>query len=195
MMSKIVANYSATEGSAAPGEGRETRQGVLLLITGPGKGKSTSAFGCALRAHGHGFSIAVIQFLKGRLYGELDTLRAMPRVDVWQFGRNAFVDPKNPDPRDRDLARQGLDKAWEIVRGGRHDLLILDEINVVADFGLVPIEEVLELAKARPRWMDMIWTGRSAPAAMIDLADTVSEVREIKHHYRKGIESRAGMEY
>ncbi len=64
-----------------------------------------------------------------------------------------------------------------------------------ADFGLVPVEEVLQLAKARPRWMDLIWTGRSAPAAMIDLADTVSEVRDIKHHYRKGIESRAGMEY
>jgi cob(I)alamin adenosyltransferase len=193
LMSKSAANYSATEGSAAPGEGRETRRGVLLLITGAGKGKTTSAFGCALRAHGHGFSIAVIQFMKGRAYGELDTLRALPRVEVWQFGRNAFVDPKNPDPRDRELARNGLDKAWEIVRGGRHDLLILDEINVVADFGLVPVEEVLELAKARPRWMDMIWTGRSAPAAMIDLADTVSEVREIKHHYRKGIESRAGM--
>ena len=195
MMSKTAANHSATEGSVAPGEGRETRQGVLLVITGPGKGKSTSAFGCALRAHGHGFSIAVIQFMKGRAYGELDTLRSLPRVEVWQFGRNAFVDPKSPDPRDRELARLGLDKAWEIVRGGKHDLLVLDEINVVADFGLLPVDEVLELAKARPRWMDMIWTGRNAPAAMIDLADTVSEVREIKHHYRKGIESRAGMEY
>lgn len=133
--------------------------------------------------------------MKGRVYGELDTLRSLARVEVWQFGRNAFVDPKNPDPRDRELARQGLDKAWEIVRAGKHDLLILDEINVVTDFGLAPIEEVLALAKARPKWMDMIWTGRNAPAAMIELADTVSEVREIKHHYRKGIESRAGMEY
>ena len=195
MMSKIAANDSATEGSAATSGSRETRQGVVLLVTGPGKGKTTSAFGCALRAHGHGFSIAVIQFMKGRRYGELDTLRSLPRVEVWQFGRNAFVDPKNPDPRDRELARQGLDKAWEIVRAGRHDLLILDEINVVADFGLIPTEEVLALAKARPRWMDMIWTGRSAPSAMIEIADTVSEVREIKHHYRKGIESRAGMEY
>ena len=195
MMSKIAANDGATEGLAAASEGRETRQGVILLVTGPGKGKTTSAFGCALRAHGHGFSIAVIQFMKGRVYGELDTLRSLPRVEVWQFGRNAFVDPKNPDPRDRELARQGLDKAWEIVRAGRHDLLILDEINVVADFGLIPPEEVLDLAHARPRWMDMIWTGRGAPSAMIDMADTVSEVREIKHHYRKGIESRAGMEY
>ena len=194
-MTKIVANDAATQGSAAPGESRETRQGILLVITGPGKGKTTSAFGCALRAHGHGFSIAIIQFMKGRVYGELDTLRSLARVEVWQFGRNAFVDPKNPDPRDRELARQGLDKAWEIVRAGKHDLLILDEINVVTDFGLAPIEEVLALAKARPKWMDMIWTGRNAPAAMIELADTVSEVREIKHHYRKGIESRAGMEY
>jgi cob(I)alamin adenosyltransferase len=88
-----------------------------------------------------------------------------------------------------------MDKAWEIVRGGDHDLLILDEINVVADFGMVPVEEVLELARARPRWMDLIATGRGAPAPMVELADTVSEIREIKHHYKKGIESRAGMEY
>ena len=195
MMPKTAANDVAAEGSLEPGEGRETRQGVLLVITGPGKGKTTSAFGCALRAHGHGFSIAIVQFMKGRIYGELDTLRSLPRVEVWQFGRVAFVDPKNPDPKDRELARQGLDKAWEIVRAAKHDLLILDEVNVVADFGLVPVEEVLALAKARPKWMDMIWTGRSAPEAMVELADTVSEVREIKHHYRKGIESRAGMEY
>jgi cob(I)alamin adenosyltransferase len=184
-----------SSGEAAENESRETRQGVLMVITGPGKGKTTSAFGQALRAHGHGFKIAIVQFMKGRIYGELDTLRLLPGIEIWQFGRVAFVDKKNPDPQDRQLARQGLDKAWEIVRGGKHDLLILDEINVVADFGLVPVEEVLELAKARPKWMDLIWTGRSAPAAMMDLADTVSEVREIKHHYRKGIESRAGMEY
>jgi cob(I)alamin adenosyltransferase len=194
-MPNTAANDVAAEGSAELNERRETRQGVLMVITGPGKGKTTSAFGQALRAHGHGFKIAIVQFMKGRIYGELDTLKQLPNIEIWQFGRVAFVDKKNPDPKDRELARQGLDKAWEIVREAKHDLLILDEINVVADFGLVPVEEVLELAKARPRWMDMIWTGRSAPAAMMDLADTVSEVREIKHHYRKGIESRAGMEY
>ena len=194
-MPNTAANDVITATSAAENESRETRQGVLMVITGPGKGKTTSAFGQALRAHGHGFKIAIVQFMKGRIYGELDTLRSLSHVEVWQFGRVAFVDKKNPDPKDKDLAREGLDKAWEIVRGGKHDLLILDEINVVADFGLVPVEEVLELAKARPKWMDLIWTGRSAPAAMMDLADTVSEVREIKHHYRKGIESRAGMEY
>jgi cob(I)alamin adenosyltransferase len=194
-MSGIVASDGVTEGSAVPTEGRETRKGILLVITGNGKGKSTSGFGSALRALGHGFRVAVIQFMKGRMYGELDVLRSLPRVDVWQFGRNAFVDPKNPDPKDVELARNGLDKAWEIVRGGEHDLLILDEINVVADFGLVPVEEVLDLARSRPRWMDLIATGRNAPPPLVELADTVSDVREIKHHYKKGIESRAGMEY
>lgn len=194
-MSETTANDNAALGSGVPGEGRETRRGVLLLLTGNGKGKTTAAFGAALRALGHGFTVAVIQFMKGRIYGELVVLRDRLGVEVWQFGRNAFVDPKNPDPRDAELARRGLDKAWEIVRAGRHDLLVLDEINVVADFGLLPVDEVLELAKARPRWMDLIWTGRGAPPAMVELADTVSEVRELKHHYRKGIESRAGMEY
>lgn len=194
-MGAAVANDSATAGSAGSVEGRETRKGVLLVITGNGKGKTTSGFGTALRAVGHGFKVAVIQFMKGRIYGELDVLRSLPGVEVWQFGRNVFVDPKHPDPKDVALARQGMDKAWEIVRGGAHDLLILDEINVVADFGLIPVTEVLDLARARPRWMDLIATGRNAPAPLVELADTVSEVREIKHHYKKGIESRAGMEY
>jgi len=195
LMPKIAATDSATGRSALPSEGRETRKGILLVITGGGKGKTTAGIGCALRALGHGFRVAVIQFMKGRIYGELDVLKSLPGVDVWQFGRNVFVDPKHLDPRDIELARAGLDKAWEIVKGGAHDLLILDEINVAADFGLVPLMEVLELARSRPRWMDLIATGRSASASLVDLADTVSEVREIKHHYKKGIESRAGMEY
>ena len=195
MMARAAATDGATEGSGVPTEGRETRKGVLLVITGNGKGKTTAGFGAALRALGHGFRVAVIQFMKGRIYGELEVLRDRLGVDLWQFGRNAYVDPKHPDPRDVELARAGLNKAWDIVRGGRHDLLILDEINVVADFGLVPIEEVLDLARARPRWMDLIATGRNAPAPLVELADTVSDVREIKHHYKKGIESRAGMEY
>jgi cob(I)alamin adenosyltransferase len=194
-MRRTPATDSATGGSALPTEGRETRKGVVLVITGNGKGKSTAGFGCALRALGHGFRVAVVQFMKGRIYGELAVLRSLPRTDVWQFGRNAFVDPKRLDPRDLELARAGLDKAREIVRGGQHDLLILDEINVAADFGMVPLEEVLELVRSRPRWMDVILTGRNAPAPLVEAADTVSDVREVKHHYRKGIESRAGMEY
>ncbi|HET9952798.1 MAG TPA: cob(I)yrinic acid a,c-diamide adenosyltransferase [Candidatus Eisenbacteria bacterium] len=194
-MAEIVANNGATVGSALSTEGRETRRGIFLVITGNGKGKTTSGFGCALRALGHDFRVAVIQFMKGRVYGELLVLRDRLGVDVYQYGRNAFVDPKRPDPRDIELARAGLDKAWEIVKGGRHDLLILDEINVVTDFNLVPAEEVAELVTSRPRWMDVIATGRSAPAILTELADTVSEVREVKHHYRQGIESRAGMEF
>ena len=194
-MAEIVATNGATEGSALSTEGRETRRGIFLVITGNGKGKTTSGFGCVLRALGHNFRVAVIQFMKGRVYGELLVLRDRLGVDVYQYGRNAFVDPKKPDPRDLELARAGLDKAWEIVRGGQHDLLILDEINVVTDFNLVPAEEVAELVKSRPRWMDVIATGRSAPPILVELADTVSEVREVKHHYRQGIESRAGMEF
>jgi cob(I)alamin adenosyltransferase len=190
-----IATDATPAGSAIPTEPRETRRGVLLVITGTGKGKTTSAFGTALRALGHGFRVAVVQFMKGRIYGELEVLRDRLGVDVWQFGRNAFVDPKNPDPRDLELARQGLDKAWEIVRAGQHDLLILDEIIYVASYGLLPEHEVLELARSRPRWMDLILTGRGASAELIEQADTVSDVKEIKHHYKKGIESRAGMEY
>jgi len=195
MMPQISASDVTALGSATPTESRETRKGVLLVVTGTGKGKTTSAIGTALRALGNGFKVAVVQFMKGRIYGELIVLRDRLGVDVYQFGRNAFVDPKNPDPRDLQLAREGLDKAWEIVRAGQHDLLILDEIIYVASYGLLPEREVLELARARPRWMDLILTGRGASAELIELADTVSDVKEIKHHYKKGIESRAGMEY
>jgi cob(I)alamin adenosyltransferase len=194
-MDKIVATEDVTTGSGLSTEGRETRQGIFLVITGNGKGKTTSGVGCALRALGHDFRVAVIQFMKGRIHGELLVLRDRLGVDVYQFGRNAFVDSKRPDPRDVALARQGLVKAWEIVRGAQYDVLILDEINVVADFNLVAAEEVAALVRAKPRWMDIIATGRSAPAAFVDLADTVSDVREVKHHYRKGLESRAGMEF
>ncbi len=194
-MPQISATDAAASGSALPSEPRETRKGVLLVVTGNGKGKTTSAFGTALRGLGHGFKVAVVQFMKGRIYGELEVLRDRLGVDVYQYGRNAFVDPKNPDPLDLELARQGLDKAWEIVRAQQHDLLILDEIIYVASYGLLPENEVLALARARPRWMDLILTGRGASAELIELADTVSDVREIKHHYKKGIESRAGMEY
>jgi cob(I)alamin adenosyltransferase len=194
-MPQPTATDATPAGSAIPTEPRETRKGVLLVVTGTGKGKTTSAFGTALRALGHGFKVAVVQFMKGRIYGELEVLRDRLGVDVWQFGRNAFVDPKNPDPRDLELARQGLDKAWEIVRAGQHDLLILDEIIYVASYGLLPEHEVLALARSRPRWMDLILTGRGASAELIELADTVSDVKEIKHHYKRGIESRAGMEY
>src|SRR5438067_7132889 len=115
-----ISDAGQVAGEGARSESRETRQGVLMLVTGPGKGKTTSAFGQALRAHGHGFKIAIVQFMKGRIYGELDTLRSLSNIEVWQFGRVAFVDKKNPDPKDRELAREGLDKAWEIVRGGKH---------------------------------------------------------------------------
>ncbi len=194
-MPQISATDAAASGSALPTEPRQTRKGVLLVVTGNGKGKTTSAFGTALRGLGHGFKVAVIQFMKGRIYGELAVLRDRLGVDVYQFGRNAFVDPKKPDPLDLELARQGLDKAWEIVRAQQHDLLILDEIIYVTSYDLLPENEVLALARARPRWMDLILTGRGASAELIELADTVSDVREIKHHYKKGIESRAGMEY
>jgi cob(I)alamin adenosyltransferase len=194
-MPQISATDATAPGSALPTEPRETRKGVLLVVTGNGKGKTTSAFGTALRGLGHGFKVAVVQFMKGRIYGELEVLRDRLGVDVYQFGRSAFVDPKKPDPLDLELARQGLDKAWEIVRAQQHDLLILDEIIYVAGYGLLPEQEVLALARARPRWMDLILTGRGASAELIELADTVSDVREIKHHYKKGIESRAGMEY
>ncbi len=172
------------------------KRGLVMLITGNGKGKTTSAFGQALRAVGQGYRVCIIQFMKGRKYGEVLALeKYLPEVDLFQFGLDSFVMRGNPAPVDVDLARQGFAKAKEVVNSGDYDMVILDEINTAADFNLIPLEEVLEFIKNKPQDLDLILTGRYAPEPMQEMADMVSEVREIKHHYAAGIKDRAGIEY
>ncbi len=175
---------------------RNERKGLVLVITGNGKGKTTAAFGLALRALGHGFKVCVIQFMKGRKYGEYLAARAyLPNLTIHMCGLDSFVRRQNPAPIDVELAGKGLDLAREIIGKGDCDLLILDEINVALDFGLVPLPEVLLLIKNKPPSLDLVLTGRHAPPELIEIADTVSEVREVKHHYAAGITERPGMEY
>ncbi len=172
------------------------KQGIVIVITGNGKGKTTSAFGQALRAVGQGFRVCIIQFMKGREYGEVKAIKKhLPEISVFQYGLDSFVMRDNPAPVDIELAHQGLEKAKEVMQSGDFDMVILDEINVAVDFKLIPEEKVIELVKNRPSGLDLILTGRYAPDKLQELADTVSEVREIKHHYNAGIKDRAGIEY
>lgn len=166
-----------------------------MLFTGDGKGKTTAALGAALRAAGHGATVCMIQFMKGRPYGELAAARKIPGFTIEQHGRDEFVDPQQPEEIDIELARRGWSRAREIVSAGKTDMLILDEINVAVSFGLIPLPEVVELIKNRPAGMDFILTGRYAPPALIELAHTVTEMKEIKHHYQNGIQMRKGIEY
>lgn len=171
-------------------------QGLVLVYTGDGKGKTTAALGQALRALGHGFKVMVIQFMKGRKYGEiLAAETCLPNLTSVQCGLDSFVMKDHPAPVDIELARQGLNLAKKAISSGDYHLVILDEINVALDFKLIPLDDVLEMLRNRPRQVDVILTGRYAPPEIIEIADTVSEVREIKHHYAQGIKERAGMEF
>jgi cob(I)alamin adenosyltransferase len=172
------------------------KKGLVLVITGNGKGKTTSAFGQALRAIGQGLRVCMIQFMKGRAYGEVIAAeKYLPNFKLYQFGLDSFVMRDNPAPVDVELARQGLEMAKKVIHSGEYDMVILDEINVAADFKLIPAEEVLELVRSKPPELDLVLTGRYASPELQELADTVSEVREIKHHYAAGHKGRAGIEY
>lgn len=176
------------------GEGR----GLVLVYTGDGKGKTTAAFGLALRTVGHGGRAFVIQFMKGDPdYGELLAVRRFlaGRVEVVQSGLPTFVDRRSPSIDDRRLAREGMELAAKVINEGRYELVILDEINVALDYGLVELDEVLRLLAGRPPGIDVVLTGRYAPPALLEAADLVSEVAEVKHPFRRGAAARKGMEF
>lgn len=172
------------------------RKGLVQVYTGDGKGKTTAALGLALRAVGQGRKVYMIQFMKGwPLSRELETVQRIPNLTLRQFGRPNFVNKKNPHPIDICLAHEALAHAQEIVMAGQHDLVILDEINVALDFGLIPLAEVLALIAGRPPHVELVLTGRYAPREIIAQADLVTEMRQIKHPYDEGVEARRGIEF
>ena len=172
------------------------KRGLVMVITGDGKGKTTSAFGQALRAIGQGYRVCMIQFMKGRKYGEVIAAeKYLPDLALYQFGLDSFVMRDNSAKVDVDIAREGFEKAKEVVASGEYDMVILDEINVAVDFSLIPEEEMINLVRDKPPELDLILTGRYASDKLKEMADLVSEVTEIKHHYNAGIKDRAGIEY
>ena len=171
-------------------------RGTVQVYTGEGKGKTTAALGLALRAWGHGARVLVIQFMKGRInYGELEAVRSLEGFDVEQYGRETFVDRDEPAPEDAALAREALARARQVVAENAYDLVVLDEVNVAVDYGLVTLDDILDLIANKPPAMELVLTGRGAPAAFVEAADLVSDVREIKHHYRAGVPARKGIEF
>jgi cob(I)alamin adenosyltransferase len=171
-------------------------KGTVQIYTGDGKGKTTAALGLGLRAWGHGARVLVIQFMKGRInYGELEAAQKLDGFDVEQYGRETFVDRDDPAPQDVALAREALARAQQVAAANEYDLVILDEVNVAADYGLVTAEEILAIIEAKPPAMELVLTGRDAPASFVEAADLVSEMREVKHHYRHGLPARKGIEF
>lgn len=170
--------------------------GLVQVYTGNGKGKTTASLGLAFRAVGHGFKVYVLQFMKGStVYGELESARRLaPQLTIEQIGRDTFVSRSHPDPVDVDMARHGLERAREIVLSGDYDLVILDEINCAVDFGLVPLDDVKELVRLKPLRTELVMTGRGAHPEIVEMADLVTEMREIKHYYNSGQHARTGIE-
>ena len=172
------------------------KTGIVQVYTGNGKGKTTAAVGLGLRAVGHGLKVFMLQFMKGDPnYGELIALENIPGFDYLQSGLPTFVVKGSPSEEDLRLAREGLQKARELLSGSSYDLVILDEINCAVDYGLLSVQDVLDLIEMKPPNVELILTGRRAPAEITDVADLVSEVREVKHPYARGLEGREGIEY
>lgn len=171
-------------------------KGLVEVYTGDGKGKTTAALGIAFRALGHGYRAYMIQFMKRSFCsGECIQAAKTKNFEIKSFGRASFVNRDNPDPLDIECAKEALDFAKEIVIEGKYDIVILDEINLALDFKLIDIASVIDLIKNKPDDVELIFTGRNAPQEIMDVADLVSEIKEIKHPLSKGISSRKGIEY
>jgi cob(I)alamin adenosyltransferase len=172
------------------------KRGLLQVYTGDGKGKTTAALGLALRALGHGWRVAIIQFMKGdEKYGEVQSLRQFPNCQLMQYGRDVLVDLNKPDPQDLMLAQQGWSTARKIIDENTCDLLILDELNVAAALKLVEEGDIVSTLTRRPGNMEIVVTGRYAPQAIQNLADLITEMRMVRHPFEQGVPAREGIEY
>ncbi|MFA5005280.1 MAG: cob(I)yrinic acid a,c-diamide adenosyltransferase [Candidatus Omnitrophota bacterium] len=167
---------------------------MIQVYTGKGKGKTTAALGLALRASGAGLRVYIGQFAKGACYSEVKALDKVTNIRIEQFGRRCFI-KKNPEPVDIEMAKRGLKKIKKAIEGRRYQMIIMDEINIALKLKLVTLDELVTLIKSAPRKLELVLTGRYAHPAIIKLADLVSEVKEKKHYYAKGIKARRGIEF
>jgi cob(I)alamin adenosyltransferase len=170
-------------------------KGYIHVYTGPGKGKTTAALGLGLRAAGAGLKVHIVQFMKGRRYSELDSIEKLPNFSVSQHGRDEFVNKEKPEQIDIDLAKEGFAHTKELIKSGKYDMIILDEINVAVDYNLLDINDVVKLVENKPEKLEIVLTGRYAHPEIQKIADYVSEMLEIKHTYQQGIEARKGIDY
>jgi cob(I)alamin adenosyltransferase len=172
------------------------RKGLLIVFTGNGKGKTTAALGMALRAAGHGMKVLILQFIKGTWpYGELEALERFPEISIQPLG-TGFTWKKESMEEDRELAEKGWQQAADEIQRGDYDMIVLDELNYVLSYGLLPLEPVLEALSSRPGSLHMVVTGRNAPEEMLRQADLVTEMQLIKHPFHdQGVKAQKGIEF
>ena len=177
-------------------ERNKLKQGYIQIYTGNGKGKSTAAIGQAVRSAGFGLKTYIAQFMKEFPYSELNSLKQLSKwITIEQFAEDAFVYKKEPpDKNEIDKARRGLATAKSKMLSGKYDIIILDEVCVSIYFGLFSDEEILTFVKQKPENVELILTGRYCPDKLIEKADLVTEMNELKHYYQEGVTSRKGIE-
>jgi cob(I)alamin adenosyltransferase len=171
-------------------------EGRIQIYTGNGKGKTTAALGLALRAAGHGMRTYMGQFIKGQKYGELEAAEKLaPYLTMEQFGRSGFIHvTENPDEADVRKAEEGLKKCLEAMLSGDFAIIVLDELNVAIHFNLITEEAAHRFLDRKPKAVELVLTGRYAPQSLVDRADLVTEMRDIKHYYDAGVKARDGIE-
>lgn len=169
-------------------------KGYIQIYTGNGKGKTTAAIGLSVRAVGAGKKVFFAQFAKGRIYSEVKAIQSfLPSITIKQYGLEYFI-YKNPMQADIDLARKGLDEVSEIITSGKYEVVVLDEANIAIYYNLFTVEELIVVLKKKPHETEIIITGRYASLELIEIADLVTEMREVKHYYSQGVEARVGIE-
>ena len=170
--------------------------GLLQVYTGDGKGKTTASLGLALRAIGHGMKVCMLQFMKSSdVYGEVRLAETLPGLTIIPVGRNDFVNLKNPEEIDIKLAHDGWEQARAIIRSQKYDIVILDEINVALSCGLLEEKQVIDFLSGERGGTEVVTTGCWAPQSLIDAADLVTEMKNIRHPYSKGVDSREGIDH
>ena len=170
------------------------KKGYVQVYTGDGKGKTTAAFGLALRAAGYGLKVFIAQFIKGMRYSEIKALEKFKdNIEVKQYGKGCFVREAATN-KDIEAAGLGLAEIREVINSGKYDVVILDEINIAIYFKLLSVGDIVDLIENKPDNIELILTGRKAEKEIIDKADLVTEMHEIKHYYRKGVLARKGIE-
>lgn len=168
-------------------------KGYMHIYTGNGKGKSTAAFGLAVRAACADKKVYIGQFVKDMKYSETAIVDVLPNIEIEQLGRGCFI-KKDPDPADIQIAKEALIHCAEILQLGTYDLVILDEIFIALYYELIELNAVIQALTNRATHVEVVLTGRYAPDALIEMADLVTEMKEIKHYYTQGVLSRPGID-
>ena len=170
-------------------------QGYIQIYTGNGKGKTTAAFGLSLRAVGAGKKVFFAQFVKGKTYSEIDAVaHFLPDITIQQYGRGCFI-YEDPTQADIDAAQNGLREVAKIIQSGRYDVVVLDEANIALYYKLFTVEQLMDVMRKKLPQTEIIVTGRYAPKELVDMADLVTEMKEVKHYYQSGVQARKGIEY